>query len=94
MRSFGARSETQPIWRISLFTNRSLAIVVAISFGIQMWSQHNATLGRFLKTSYMPFADFFLLLVLGSIPLVVLEMAKVIQKIRRQNLTVVKWMRT
>jgi P-type Ca2+ transporter type 2C len=85
LRSFGARSETKPVWRISLFTNRNLVIVVAISFGIQLWSQHNATLGRFLKTAYMPFADCFLLLVLGSIPLIVLEMAKVVQRIRRQN---------
>ena len=87
LRSFGARSETQPIWRISLFTNRSLVIVVAISFGIQMLSQHNAALGRFLKTSYMPFADCFLLLALGSIPLIVLEMVKVVQQIRRQSTT-------
>ena len=29
LRSFGARSETKPVWRISLFTNRNLLIVVA-----------------------------------------------------------------
>jgi Ca2+-transporting ATPase len=51
LRSFGARSETKPVWRISLFTNINLAIVVAISFGLQVWSHHNAFLGRFLKTS-------------------------------------------
>jgi magnesium-transporting ATPase (P-type) len=51
LRSFGARSETKPVWRISLFTNINLVIVVAITFGLQVWSQHNATLGRFLKTS-------------------------------------------
>ena len=32
LRSFGARSETKPVWRISLFTNVNLVIVVAISF--------------------------------------------------------------
>jgi Ca2+-transporting ATPase len=87
LRSFGARSETQAVWRISLFTNRSLFLVVAISFGIQMWSQHNATLGRFLKTSNMPFADCLLLFALGSLPLIVLEMVKVVQQIRHQNTT-------
>ena len=51
LRSFGARSETKPVWRISLLTNINLVIVVAISFGLQVWSQHNATLGRFLKTA-------------------------------------------
>lgn len=53
------RSETKLVWRISLFTNINLVIVVAISFGLQMWSQHNATMGRFLKTAFMPFADSF-----------------------------------
>ena len=94
LRSFGARSEIKPVWRISLFTNRSLVIVVAISIGIQMWSQHNATLGRFLKTSHMPFADGFLLLALGSIPLIVLEMVKAVRQIRRQDTTVIKGMGT
>jgi Ca2+-transporting ATPase len=79
LRSFGARSETKPVWRISLFTNVNLVIVVAISFGLQVWSQHNASLGRFLKTSHMPIADCFLLLAVGAIPLLILEMVKVLR---------------
>ena len=82
LRAFGARSETKPVWRISLFTNLNLLIVVAISFGLQVWSQHNATLGRFLKTSSMPFADCFLLLAVGAIPLLVLEFVKVVRNIK------------
>jgi Ca2+-transporting ATPase len=82
LRSFGARSETKPVWRISLFTNVNLVIVVAISFGLQVWSQHNATLGRFLKTSFMPFADCFLLLAAGAIPFSVLELVKVVRRVR------------
>jgi P-type Ca2+ transporter type 2C len=85
LRSFGARSETRPVWRIPLFTNRSLVIVVAISFGLQMWSQHNAVLGRFLKTSYMPYADCLLLIALGSIPLIVLEGVKVVRQVWQKN---------
>jgi Ca2+-transporting ATPase len=83
LRSFGARSETKPVWRISLFTNVNLILVVAISFGLQVWSQHNATLGRFLKTSFMPLADCFLLLAVGAIPLLILEMVKVVRHARR-----------
>jgi P-type Ca2+ transporter type 2C len=85
LRSFGARSETKPVWRIPLFTNRNLLIVVAISFGLQMWSQHNAMLGRFLKTSSMPFADCFRLLALGAIPLLVLELVKVVRHARQRK---------
>ena len=87
LRSFGARSETKPVWRISLLTNVNLVIVVAISFGLQVWSQHNATLGSFLKTSYMPLADCFLLLAMGAIPLLILEMVKVVRHARRQRKT-------
>jgi hypothetical protein len=42
----------------------------------------------------MPFADWFLLLALGSIPLIVMEMVKVVQQIRRQNTTMIKRMGT
>ena len=85
LRSFGARSETKPIWRISLLTNINLAIVVSVSFGLQVWSHHNAVLGRFLKTSFMPLADCFLLLALGAIPLAILELLKVVRHARRQR---------
>ena len=80
LRSFGCRSETKPVWRISLLTNRYLLIVVAISFGLQVWSQHNATFGLFLKSSFMPFADCCWLVALGAIPMVILEMVKVVRK--------------
>jgi Ca2+-transporting ATPase len=76
LRSFGARSETKPVWRIPFFTNINLAAVVAVSFGLQVWSQHSETLGRFLKTTSMPFIDCLWLLALGSIPLLALEMVK------------------
>ncbi|WP_020160999.1 YihY/virulence factor BrkB family protein [Methylobacter marinus] len=88
LRAFGARSETKPVWRISLFTNINLMIVVAVSFGLQVWSQHNATLARFLKTSYLPFSDSFVLVALGAIPLLVLEVAKVVQHTRVKTKTV------
>lgn len=85
LRSFGARSETKPVWRIALFTNTNLVIVVGISFGLQVLSQHNAMLGSFLKTSAMPLADTFLLLAIGTIPLLVLEAVKLLQNARRQK---------
>ena len=87
LRSFGVRSETKPVWRIPLFTNVNLLFVVAISVGFQVWSQHNATLGRFLKTSFMPLADSLLLLAAGAIPLLTLEMVKIVRHARRQRTT-------
>jgi Ca2+-transporting ATPase len=85
LRAFGARSETKPVWRIPLFTNTNLVIVVAVSFGLQVWSQHSATLGRFFKTSTIPFTHCLLLLAAGAIPLLVLDMVKVARNLRRQD---------
>lgn len=79
LRSFGARSETKPVWRISLSTNIHLAMVVSISFGLQVWSHHNDILGRFLKTSNMPIRECLVLLAVGAIPLLVLEVVKVVR---------------
>ncbi len=84
LRSFGARSETKPVWRISLLTNISLVAVVAVTFGLQLLSQHIEIFGRFLKTSSMPVSDWFLLLAVGAIPLLMLEAVKVVRNARRQ----------
>ena len=77
LRSFGARSETRPLWRINLFSNLNLLIVVAISFSIQVWSHHNAILAKFLKTSLISFSDCLMLLAVSTLPLLVLEARKV-----------------
>ena len=79
LRSFGARSEVKPVWRLSLFTNIPLLVVVAGSFAIQVWSQHSATLGGFLKTSFMPLTACLLLVAVSAIPLLILEIRKVIR---------------
>jgi len=85
LRSFGARSETKPVWRISLFTNFNLLLVVCASFGFQIWSHHNDILARFLKTSPIPLTDGLLLIAVGTIPLVVLELLKVVRNARRET---------
>lgn len=86
LRSFGARSERTSVWRIPLSTNMNLVAVVAVSLGLQVLSQHNAILSRFLKSSFMPLTDALVLLALGIIPLAVLELVKIAsQKSARQS---------
>jgi len=80
LRAFGARSETVPVWRIRLSTNKALVLVVAASFGLQILSQHNAVLGSFLKTASVPYGGLVVLLALGAIPSVVLEAVKVLRR--------------
>lgn len=80
IRSFGARSSSKPLWRIPFFSNRNLVIVVAVSVGLQWWLQEDSVLSRFLKTVPIPFTDLLLLLVMASLPLMVLEIGKVIRR--------------
>nr|WP_309686539.1 cation-translocating P-type ATPase [Armatimonas sp.] len=79
LRSFGARSESKPLWEIPFFSNRNLVLVVTLSLGLQLWSQHNDFLSRFLKTESVSFLDSFFLLLIATIPLVILEVVKVIR---------------
>ena len=81
LRSFGCRSETKPVWRIPLLSNINLLLIVSLSFGLQVWSHHNETLGRFLKTSVMDFSDCLMLLIVSVIPLAVLEVLKYVRNL-------------
>ncbi|MHB1049699.1 MAG: cation-translocating P-type ATPase [Bacteroidota bacterium] len=87
LRSFGVRSETKPVWRISLFTNFRLVSVVAVTFGLQIMSQYNDTFAGFLKTTTIPVSDWFLLLAIGAIPLIVLEIVKLVRNAHRHTST-------
>ncbi len=82
LRSFGARSAVKPIWKIPFFSNINLVIVVSVSIGIQVISEHSGLLMRILKTSPVPYSDFLLLFLIGSIPLIVLEMMKMFREPR------------
>lgn len=57
--------------------------MVAVSFGLQVWSQHSETFGRFLKSSFMPITDCLWLLLVAGIPLLVLEIVKLARPPRR-----------
>ncbi len=80
LRSFGARSETKPVWRMGFATNLRLVVVVGASIALQIASHHVGWLGAFLSTSPMDLVDCLRLLVIGAIPLAVLEAVKVIRR--------------
>ncbi len=76
LRSFGARSETRPLWRMNLLSNFNLLFVVAISFTIQLASHHLDPLAAFLKTSLIPLDDCLMLLAVSVVPLLGIEFMK------------------
>lgn len=82
LRAFGARSETKPLWRIPLATNKQLLTVVTGTIALQVLSQYHAGLGRFLKIAWMPPLDCLLLIEISAIPLLALEGMKVVRLTR------------
>jgi Ca2+-transporting ATPase len=77
LRSFGARSETKPVWKLGLFTNTRLAVVAALTIGFQFLALHHVATGRLFKTGIVSVRDCMVLLLLGFIPFAVLEAMKV-----------------
>jgi Ca2+-transporting ATPase len=82
LRSFGARSETKPVWKISLFSNIPLLGVVAVSVGLQVLSQHSEFLGTFLKSTEIPFSTMAALFAIAAVPLIILQIVKVVGPFR------------
>jgi Ca2+-transporting ATPase len=85
LRSFGARSVTRPVWNMALPVNRSLVLAVGLTMCLQVFSQHNEVMGRFLKTVHIPWDKGLALLAFGAVPLLVLEAMKVLGKGRGER---------
>ena len=85
LRSFGARSETVPIWRMGWRDNAMLLVVVAASFALQLWTHHNQTLSSLMKTSTMGWEECIPLMAVSCIPLAVLELVKVLRTTRKER---------
>ena len=85
LRSFGARSETVPIWRMGWRDNAMLLVVVAASFALQLWTHHNQTLSSLMKTSTMGWEECIPLMAVSCIPLAVLELVKVVRTTRKER---------
>ena len=83
LRAFGARSDTRPVWRIPLLTNVNLALVIALSFGLQLLTHWFQPLATFFKTTTLPWTDCLLLITVSLLPLAVLELAKVLARKER-----------
>jgi Ca2+-transporting ATPase len=79
LRSFSVRSETQPLWRMGLFTNARLAAVVAVSFALQIAAHHVSPLRALLQTSVLSWTDCIGLLGVALLPLAVFEGIKLLR---------------
>jgi Ca2+-transporting ATPase len=90
LRSFGARSNEKTVWQIGLFSNMRLFVIVAVSFALQLLIHHLPVLESVFGTEPISVAQCAAWIVLGAIPLIVLELGKVFRQSftsRRQTCT-------
>lgn len=77
MRALGARSSHLPVWKIKPIVNWYLFAVICASIAMQLLSLQIPMLGSFLKTPYATPESCLVLFAVGCIPMLVLEMTKV-----------------
>jgi Ca2+-transporting ATPase len=82
-RSFGARSETRPIWRMDWTANLKLVSVVGASIALQFVIHQIPVLERILKVRPLAFAEAMTVVGLALVPLLVTESAKAIRMARK-----------
>jgi Ca2+-transporting ATPase len=76
LRALGARSETRSIWQLGLFSNLRLFAVVAGSFALQLAIHFVEPLEAIFQTEPIGLTRCLEWVMLGAIPLAVLELAK------------------
>ncbi|MBI2791812.1 MAG: cation-translocating P-type ATPase [Gammaproteobacteria bacterium] len=79
LRAFGARSQTKTIWQIGFLSNIRLFVIVSISFSLQIIIHHFPTLQDFFGVGPVSLKQCVLWVVLGMIPLLVLEAQKLLR---------------
>jgi Ca2+-transporting ATPase len=78
LRSFGARSRKRTVWRIGLFSNLRLFLIVAVCFALQLAIHHVPMLQALFQIEPVSLNQCVTWIGIGFIPLIVLELRKVI----------------
>jgi Cu+-exporting ATPase len=82
LRAFGARSEQHTLWQIGLFSNLRLFLVVAVSFALQLAIHHVPMFQTLFQIEPVMLNQCATWIGVGFIPLIVLELRKVIRRPR------------
>lgn len=80
LRSFGARSDTEPLSVKAVYENGRLAIVVFLGLAVQIGSHHSELLRSLFKTVPVGTSECVALFLMGAVPLLATEIMK--RKIR------------
>jgi Ca2+-transporting ATPase len=82
LRSFSMRSDTRTVWEVGLLSNMQLCVIVVASFALQLAIHHVPALQALFGTSPISLGQCAAWVGLGSIPLLVLELRKVLRRSR------------
>jgi P-type Ca2+ transporter type 2C len=87
-RAFGARSATRTIWQVGFVSNPQLVVIVMASFALQLALHYLPPLQVLFGTTPLSLGQYVVWLMLGSVPLLALELRKVLQRssVRRVRL--------
>jgi Ca2+-transporting ATPase len=83
--AFNCRSHSQSIFKLGIFSNRSLVIAVLLALFMQMAVVSLPVLQKVFKTEFLSLFDWFLVILFSSLPLWAMELLKIVNA-RRQNL--------
>jgi len=79
-RAFGARSATRTIWQMGFVSNPQLVVIVIASFALQLALHYLPSLQVLFGTTPLSLGQYVVWLMLGSVPLLALELRKVLQR--------------
>lgn len=80
LRAFSARDAIRPFWEVGILSNWRLLSVVAVSFVVQIGIHHFPATQQLFQIGPLSLLDCILSIALGSIPLLVLELTKVVSR--------------
>ncbi len=87
LRALGARSTTRFVWETGLRSNLRLVAAVALALGVQLAGHHFEALQGVLGTGPLGFSHCGFILLLGAVPLAVLELLKGVRRLSRTHPT-------
>jgi Ca2+-transporting ATPase len=82
-RAFAARSQDRTFWEVGAFTNLRLLAIVLVSIFLQLGLHHIPFSQELFQIGDLPLADCALALVLGLIPVSILELTKLVRRLPR-----------
>lgn len=80
LRTFSARDPDQPFWEIGIFSNMKLFLIVLLSMLLQIGLHHIPVAQNIFNIGALSLADCGLSILIGFIPLAVLEVGKVCRR--------------